>query len=72
MEQINPTAVDTAWGYRAFELYHGHVLDFDSPVHLLVVSVLVGDWHPPRGTVIGAVYDTSGTQLFGRACPRTD
>ncbi len=55
MERLNSIGVDTSWGERSFELWHGDVTNLDFPADLLVISSVESDYRSLNGTVIGAL-----------------
>lgn len=56
MKQLNLVEIDTPWGYRTFELYHGDITKLDFKVDVLAISAFSGDYEPVVNTVIGALW----------------
>ena len=56
MEQLNRIEVETRGGNRTFELLCGDIVDLDSGVDLLVVSVQGHNYYPEPGSVIGTLH----------------
>jgi hypothetical protein len=55
MKQLNLLEIDTHWGYRTFELYHGDITQLDFKVDVLAISAFRGDYAPTANSVIGAL-----------------
>jgi hypothetical protein len=56
MKQLNLLEIDTHWGYRTFELYHGDITQLDFKVDVLAISAFRGDYAPTASSVIGALW----------------
>ncbi len=63
MKQVNAIQIETVWGYKTFELYQGDITNLDFSVDILAVSVLMGDYYPLKGTVVGALYENHQIRL---------
>ena len=57
MERLNLIEIETRWGYRTFELYHGDITQLDEPVDLLVISALPNNYDPIPNTVVWALQE---------------
>ena len=63
MELLNSIDIDTQWGTRTFELWHGDVTDLDFVVDLLVISAVESDFSALSGTVISALSNRLGISV---------
>ena len=63
MELINSIDIDTQWGMRSFELWHGDVTNLSFVVDLLVISAVETDYSPLSGTVVGALSNRLGISV---------
>lgn len=55
MERRNIVAIETQFGYRTLELFHGDVSRIEHPVDVIGFSAYAGDYAPLPGTVISAL-----------------
>lgn len=55
MKLLNQIGVETNWGYRTFELYHGNLMKVDNETDLIVVSAFERNYPPTKGTVVRAL-----------------
>ena len=55
MKPLNLIEIETPWGFRTFELYHGDITQLDFKVDVLAISAFKGDYTPLPHTVIGAL-----------------
>jgi hypothetical protein len=58
MKPLNLIEIETPWGYRTFELYHGDVTQLDFKIDVLAISAFKGNYEPLAGTVIGALWQS--------------
>src|SRR2546423_15501372 len=56
MQPLNLIEVETPWGYRTFELYHGDITQLDFKVDVLAISAFRWNYEPIANTVIGALW----------------
>jgi hypothetical protein len=73
LQRLNLIEIETRWGYKAFELYQGNVIDISQPVDLLVVSALSRDlkilgrdsemYDRIKHTLIGALHGQAGVDV---------
>jgi len=63
MDLLNSIDIDTQWGMRSFELWHGDVTNLDFIVDLLVISTVGSDFSPLSGTVVGALSSRLGISV---------
>ena len=63
MEQINFLEIETRWGYKTFELYHGDITKLDFDVDVLAISAADGKYEPVPHTVIGALLNNCGVNV---------
>jgi O-acetyl-ADP-ribose deacetylase (regulator of RNase III) len=52
---LNLIEIETRWGYRTFELYHGSLTDIGLKVDVLAFSSFAENYEPLPGTVIAAL-----------------
>jgi hypothetical protein len=63
MECLNSIDIDSPWGMRSFELWHGDVTNLHFVVDLLMISTLGSDFSPLTGTVIGTLSNKLGISV---------
>jgi hypothetical protein len=64
---LNLIEVETRWGYRTFELYHGSITNIDFKVDVLAFSAFVRRYEPVPGTVIAALHSDLGLNVAALA-----
>jgi hypothetical protein len=73
MKRLNIVDVNTRWGYRSFELWHGDITELDFVIDLLVISSLGANLFPLKQTVIGTLSKKLGISVRRlRATPEFD
>src|SRR5262249_17756873 len=63
MNRLNLVDVETRWGLRTFELYHGDLTRLGFKVDVLAVSAFAGGYQPTTGTMLGALRDNCGISV---------
>jgi hypothetical protein len=63
MECLNSISIDTSWGERTFELWHGDITNLDFAIDLLMISTVGSDYSPMSGTVVGALLSQLGISV---------
>jgi hypothetical protein len=63
MERLNTIGIDTPWGTRSFELWHGDITSFGFAIDLMVISVVASDFSPLSGTVVGSLSSKLGISV---------
>jgi hypothetical protein len=56
MKLLNRIEIETPWGYRSFELYHGDITKLDFKVDVLAISAFSNNYELIAGTVIEALW----------------
>lgn len=67
MQPLNLVELETRWGYRSVELYHGDITRLASKVDVLAVSAFKDGYHPTPGTVLGALHANCGISVAALA-----
>jgi O-acetyl-ADP-ribose deacetylase (regulator of RNase III) len=67
MEPLNLLEVETRWGFRAIELYHGDITRLDAAVDVVALSAFKDHYVPTPGTVIGALQSNCGLSVAALA-----
>lgn len=63
MKKLNLLEIETRWGYKTFELYHGDITKLEFTVDVLAVSAFYGNYEPVPHTVIGALLNNCGIDV---------